>query len=192
MNILFLRRVGPALMAVALLWLSLAGIAHSQDSTGTTLELHLPPEGAVGQEMKVEARLTDQAGEAVVDVEVVFQREVEFMNSFSVLELGRATTNEQGVATLSLIARSEGEMQIMAQFPGNGQHGPASSDAAVPVQTGPLLYVEEAGVRVPGINVSLLVGILGGVWGTYFVVMALIFLIAREGGPPPASEVSYE
>jgi hypothetical protein len=41
--------------------------------------------------------------------------------------------------------------------------------------------------------VSLLVAILGGVWGTYFVVMALVWLIALEGStPPPESEASHE
>ena len=44
--------------------------------------------------------------------------------------------------------------------------------------------LEEAGIKVPGINVSLLAAILGAVWATYFVVMLLLLLIARKGSEP--------
>lgn len=181
MSILLVQRVATPLLAAALAWLLLVGTARAQGPGGTTLELRLPPEGTVGQEMTVSAHLTDGAGVAVEGAEVVFYRAVEFMNVGSDLELGRAVTDAQGTATLSVVHRSEGEIKITARFDGNTQYGPASASGAVPIQPGPPQHLEEAGVRVPGINVSLLAGILGAVWSTYFVVMVLIWLIAREG-----------
>lgn len=175
------RLANPSLLAVMLIWLALAGTTAAQESTGTTLELYLPSGSAVGQEMTVQARLTDAAGAAVIGSEVVFHREVTFFNTHGKLELGRAVTDEQGWAALTFVPRSEGSMAISAQFEGNDLHGPASASDTASIATGPQLYVEEAGVRVPGISVALLAGLLGTVWGIYMVVMLLIWLIAREG-----------
>lgn len=178
------RLANPSLLAIMLVWLVMAGTAAAQDSASTRLELYLPSGNAVGQEMTVEARLTDAAGAAIAGVEVVFQREVTFLNTVDKLELGRAVTDEQGWAALTLVPRSEGSMAISAQFVGNDPYGPASANDTASIATGPQLYVEEAGVRVPGISVALLAGLLGTVWGIYMVVMLLIWLIAREGSRP--------
>lgn len=175
------RLANPLLLAAAMAWLLLASTATAQDSTATKLELYLPTGSAVGQEMTVQARLTDIAGAAVVGAEVVFQRDVIFQNTSGKLELGQAITDEQGWAALPFLPRSEGQMVITAQFGGNNLYGPASASDTASIETGPQLYVEEAGVRVPGLSVALLAGLLGTVWGIYMVVMLLIWLIAREG-----------
>ncbi|MFQ5827382.1 MAG: hypothetical protein ACE5IA_08510 [Dehalococcoidia bacterium] len=185
MRVSILPRAGLPLLIAALVWLSLVGVAAAQGPTDTNLELRLPTEGAVGQEMTVEARLTDESGVAVIGAEIVFRRVAEYMNATSELEIGRALTDERGVSTVSFVPRSEGQMLITALFVGDNQYGPTSISEEIPIQTGPSQYREEAGVDVPGINVSLLAGILGGVWGTYFVVMTLLWLIAREGAEPP-------
>ena len=181
MSILRVQRIASLLLAVALVWLLLVGTAGAQGPDATALELRLPPEGTVGQEMTVSARLTNETGVAVAGAEVAFRWAVKFMNVGSDLELGRTVTDEQGTATLSVVHRGEGEMMITARFDGNTQYGPASATGAVPIQPGPPQYLEKAGVRIPGINVYLLAGVLGTVWSIYFVVMTLILLIAREG-----------
>ncbi|MDP6715128.1 MAG: hypothetical protein QF368_10935 [SAR202 cluster bacterium] len=174
-------------------WLLIINAAIAQSPQSTSLELQLPSDGAVGQEMTVAAQLTDQTGAAVIGAEVIFLRDTRFMNSSSELSMGRATTNSQGVASLLFVPRSEGDQLIFSEFEGDDRHGSSFSEGSAFIQTGPGLYEEEAGVKVPGINVSLLVAILGGVWGTYFVVMALVWLIALEGStPPPESEAFHE
>ena len=169
------------LLAAAVVCLSLAGVALAQGPASTKLVLELPPEGAAGQEMTASARLADEAGGAIVAATVLFRREVVFMNTGVELGLGQAVTNGQGIAALTFAPRSEGEMRITAEFKGNAQHRPSGSEKVVLIKTGPQLYVETAGVRIPGINVGLLAAVLGGVWVTYFIVMSRIFLIAREG-----------
>ncbi len=183
----------PFLLTLALALLAPTVTARAAEPVGTTVEFSPPPEGAVGEELVAEARLTDEAGTPIVDAEVVFQREVEFLRAGGGLELGRGVTDRQGLARVSFVPRSEGEVPITARFSGNARYAPVSGEIIVTIRTGPALYSEEAGVRVPGINVSLLVGILGGVWGTYFFVMLLIWRIASEGRTPaPASEQPHE
>lgn len=184
MSFLFSRLTSSLLLVTVLAWVLLVSMASAQDPMGTTLELYLPPENSIGQEMVIEARLTDAEGVAVPGAEVVFQREVAFMNTSDTLTLGQAITDEEGWASLTVLPRSEGQMSINAEFAGSEQHGPASINAETWIQTGPQLYVEEAGVQVPGINVSLLVGIMGTVWIVYASVMLLIWLIAHEGSRP--------
>lgn len=181
MRVLYMWRVAPLVTAIALTWLFLAGIAQAQTSGGTTLQLTLPIEGAVGEELIVTARLTSQVGFPVSGAEVVFRRDTEFMNASSELEMGRALTDGQGTATLTFLPRSEGELLIFADFEGDVQYASSFAEGTTFIQTGPALYMEEAGIKVPGMNISLLVGILSIVWGTYFIVMFRIWLIAREG-----------
>lgn len=190
MRVLYMWRVAPLVTAIAMTWLFLAGIAQAQTSSGTTLQLTLPIEGAVGEELIVTARLTSQVGFPVSGAEVVFRRDTEFMNASSELEMGRALTDGQGTATLTFLPRSEGELLIFADFEGDVQYASSFSEGTTFIQTGPALYLEEAGIKVPGMNISLLVGILSIVWGTYFIVMFRIWLIAREGaGLPTTVEV---
>ena len=185
------RRVLPVLGAVV--WLLLAAPVLAQSPQSTSIDLQLPSEGAVGQELTVAAKLTSQTGAAVVGAEVIFFRDTQFLNASTELTLGRASTDAQGIAVLTFLPRSEGDLLIFSEFEGDDRHGSAFGEGTVFIQTGPALHEEEAGVKVPGINVSLLVAILGGVWGTYFVVMGLVWLIALEGATPASkSEVSHE
>lgn len=192
MKTLATRRVVHGLLAATLVMLLLAGVAEAQARAKTTLKVLPLAEGAVGQEMDVSAALTDQSGAVVPGAEIVFHRDARFLNSTSELEIGRAITNEQGVATVRFLPRSEGEILVIADFAGDTRYGSSSHTVTVQIATGGPLYSQEQGVKVPGINVSLLVAILGAVWATYFAVMAHIFLIARRHSPEGRPEVSRE
>ncbi|MBI4339376.1 MAG: Ig-like domain-containing protein [Chloroflexi bacterium] len=175
------RRIALALLVAGLGWLLAAAVSLAQGGGGTVLELLPAPLGEVGQKLTLRARLTDGAGVPVPGAEVVFQRDASFMNYESELVLGRAVTDAQGIAVLLYSPRTEGETPVAALFRGNAQYAPASASGVLPVRGGPALYREEAGVRIPGVNVSLLVGVLGTVWSIYFIVVTLITLITREG-----------
>lgn len=182
----FTRRGVPVLVFVALMWLLAVTGAQAQSGSSTSLELVSPLEGSVGQEMVLTARLTNQEGLAVEGAEVIFLRDAPFLNASTELEIGRAVTDSQGLATLSFIPRSEGELLILVDFGGNARYGPSFNDGIALVETGPALYSEEAGVKIPGVNISLLIGVLSVIWGAYFFVMAQMWLIGREDAPPPA------
>ena len=173
-------RSAISLALAVLVWLLLAGAAHAQAPVGTVIELTMPDEGAVGQEMTVAARLADRSGSPVVGVEIVVQASLEFLNTSGDVDLGRGMTDEHGTTVLSFVPLTEGDTEILAIFDGTAAYGTAFGSATVHIQEGPPQYVDEAGIKVPGINVSLLVAVLGTVWGTYFIVMFRVFLIARD------------
>ena len=175
------RRFISSSIAALLIWVFVVGMAAAQEPVGTTLALDLPTASAAGQAITVSARLTREAGAAVGGAEVVFLRDAQFMNAASELLLGKASTDNQGMATLTFVPRSEGELLIFADFAGDALYGASGDSKSLMIEAGPQLYVEEAGIKVPGVNVFLLVAILGGVWGTYFLVMARVWFIARDG-----------
>lgn len=179
MKTLLHGRFALPFLAVALGWLFLTGAVFAQ-SAGTKLALELPAGSAAGAQTTVTARLTDASGTAVSGATIVFRREVIFMNTGSELELGSALTNGEGVATVTFVPRSEGDMSISAEFQGDRGHGSSSAYKMLQVSTGPQLYVSHAGVKIPGLNVGLVVGILSIIWGGYFIVMSRIFLIAKD------------
>ena len=153
-------------------------------------ELSLPAVGAGGQRVTLEARLHGSG--AIAGAEVVFVSPVRFAGAEGEAVLGRAVTDEQGVARLAYVPRWEGETRVIARFAGGEQYGTAETSATMVVRPAAQLYQETAGVRVPGVNVWLLAGVLGAVWGTYLVVMVVLGLVARRGqeaaavvAPPP-------
>lgn len=193
MRTVVVGRAGGSIAVAVLAWLALVGVAAAQAPSAGTLELQLPPQAAVGQELTVGALLLDGAGAPVVGADVEFAREAVFMSSGSELALGRSATDEQGVATLTFMPRSEGEMLISARFEGNARSGAASASGAVPIATGPQLYSVEAGVRVPGVGVWLLAAVLTTVWGTYLAAIVVLLRIAHAGvGVAPAAQATVQ
>ncbi len=66
---------------------------------------------------------------------------------------------------------------------GNDRSLASSVSETIEVLAGPPPVEQEAGIRVPGINVSMLVAILGAVWWTDLTVMVLLMRVARRGSP---------
>jgi len=178
------RNIGRAVISstvVVAAWLLVTGIALAQARGVATIELTAPANGAVGSEMTITARLTDQTAGPIADTEIIFQSSLVFLNALGDVEVGRGTTDQLGVATLTFVPRSEGETEIIAIFEGTAQYTDAFEITPVVVAAGPAQYTQEAGINVPGINVSLLVMILSAVWGTYIAVMYRVIPRLREG-----------
>lgn len=151
-------------------------------AAGSTITLELPLEMAVGKEANLVASLTGSG--PLAGAEVVFLAAFTFAGTEGEVELGRAVTDEQGIARLTYVPRSQGEMNIAARYAGNDQLEPAEVSQKVTVQPGPQLYQETAGARIPGIGVWLLIAVLGTVWSTYLIVTVILGLIARKGLAP--------
>ena len=163
-----------------------ASTAQAQDFARAELELIITSETAVGDTVQLQAVVTAD-GAPLPEIEVIFRRSVEFFNTGSEVLIGRATTDAAGRASVDYSPRSEGEVLITAEFDGVAGITAAYNETTIFVATGPAQYSGAAGVSVPGINVLFLVAILSAVWGTYFVVMVLVWLIARDGSATPSS-----
>ena len=161
------------------------GGAGEPPATGgqLTIELELPSEMRVGQETTLQARLRGDG--SLSGIGVVFLTALRFAGTAGTVELGRAITDEQGIARLELLPRWEGELTITARFAGDARRGPAEGSRKVMVQPGPPLYFEKGGVPVAGLLMVFLMTLLGTVWSIYLIVVALVWRIAHKGQGRP-------
>ncbi|NQW18274.1 MAG: hypothetical protein HQ478_12395 [Chloroflexi bacterium] len=181
----YLKVLLPLVLAAAILAIWSSSVS-AQDAARPSMEL-IVPAAAVGDVIDLQAVLLVE-GVAVPEAEITFFRATEFMNNGSDLVIGIAMTNTRGVATVTYVPRTEGEILVLAEFEGMDGFRGAFAETTLIVGAGPGQYKVEAGVSVPGVNVSFLVAILSAVWGTFFFVMFLIWQIARDGSMTPASE----
>lgn len=176
----------PLLVLAVVLALQAGALLAQSPPKRTHLEMSVPQWARAGQQTEVRVRLTDETGAPVAKAEVVLEWAAEFMGASGKVVLGKATTDEKGEALIAFTPTGTGEMKLLARFAGDSKHRASKALATLPLRPGGPIYVPTAGVRVPGINVSLLVGILSGVWGTYMVVALLVWLIALKGGEAKA------
>jgi hypothetical protein len=169
-------------LAPLLLLLVLATATSAYAADPVTLELQAPTSAGLGDQVTLSALMRDATGSPVKGSRVVFWSPASFLSVGGSIELGRATTDAQGRATLVYQARIGGAVSLNAYFSGDSRYDPAYASADMQVEgTAQLTKHPIEGVRVPGLSVWLLVAIVGTVWSIYFVVMVLLGLIAREG-----------
>jgi hypothetical protein len=151
----------------------------------TTMEVEAGPDVALGDRVTVRVGVTDGQGGPVAGAIVVLLSPASFGATSGEMRLGQVTTDDLGWASFTYEARREGQQTLIARFPGNEGYAPAEASLDISVYGSTQLYQQEAGVRVPGIGVWLLVFLLSAFWCVYLVVMGHITLIAREGGKAP-------
>lgn len=176
------RRMRILGLAVALVLLLLPTVTRAA-APEPTLTLQAPAQATLGEAVALKATLLAPDGSPITGVPVQFFSPTSFASVSGEMLLGEATTDETGVALFQYEPRRSESVQIIARFAGNGRYGLSEASTTMSVQGSAQLYQEEAGVRVPGLGVWLLAGIVGAVWSTYFVVLVLVSLIAREGAP---------
>ncbi len=151
-----------------------------------TLELQAPKEAGLGERVTFTAMMKDATGSPVKGARVVFWFPASFLSTSGAVELGSAVTDSKGIATLLYQVRTEGSVSVNAYFSGDSRYDPASASIDMRVEgTAQLNKHIVEGVRVPGLSVWLLAGVLGIVYSIYFTVMVLLSLIAREGSHTP-------
>jgi hypothetical protein len=181
------RNVKGLWVALGLLLLVLATASPVWAAEPVTLELQAPEQVSLGDEVSVTAVLRDGTGAPIRGATIIFWSPASFLSVGGSIELGRVTTDAQGRATLVYQVRTEEKASLNAYFPGDSRYDPASATVELTVQgSAQLTRHPIEGVRVPGVGVWILVGILGGVWSAYLAVMVFLTLIAREGSKASA------
>jgi len=160
--------------------LPLVLVAPVQAADPVTLKLEAPKEASLGDTISVAAELRDGNGGPVPGATIILWTPASFLSVGGSVRLDEAPTDAQGRATLHFQARSTGALTINAYFPGNSRYDPGQGSVELTVGGSAQLYEETAGVRVRGVGVWLLVGLIGVVWSVYLIVMVLVTLIARE------------
>lgn len=171
------------LAVLPVLLLAAATPAYAADPV--TLELQAPKKAGLGDQVTLNSLVRDAQGSPVKGSRVVFWMPASFLSNGGAVELGSAITDSRGIATLRYQARIGGTVSLNAYFSGDSRYDPAYASADMQVEgTAQLTKHPIEGVRVPGLSVWLLAGLLGIVWSIYLTVMVLLTLIAREGSRP--------
>ncbi|MBI2853481.1 MAG: hypothetical protein HYX87_00990 [Chloroflexi bacterium] len=146
------------------------------------LDLTAPSSGSVGDRLSLKALVSSATGEPMPGVVVVFKVSTSFMNTEDSVELGRATTDKQGVAAMTYVPHSSGDLSISASLSGDVKPAVKSASSVVKILEGPQQYdSEQIGVSVPGLGPWFLAVVMGGIWFVFLWAMAQLRQIFRDG-----------
>lgn len=169
---------GIAVVAVAAL-----GAATRASAAGLSMRVTEAAPAAIGQAGQLQATLS----EPVAEVPVTFYVHATFGKVSGYMEIGRAVTNADGVAIVSYVPREAGPHDIRVDYTpagGSTQQTTVSVDVAGASQQ---LYVQHAGIQVPGINSWLIIVVFSAVWAVLFGVGITLLRIADAGRREPVA-----
>jgi len=156
-------------------------LGGAAEASHVTVNVTTTPE-QVGRPATVQVALrSTDGGLPVPNTPVVFYTQESFGRVTGEVELGRAVTNQDGVAVLNYQPRSPGDHQIRVEYvtPGEGQ--PEAGTTSISVADGPQLYRSTAGIHVPGLSAWLIIALVTAVWAILFSVALRVVAIARAG-----------
>jgi len=176
------KAAAAVLGAVGIAALSLTGTARAAH---VVVDITVPDQPAIGQLMEVQAHFHSESNEAIADMAVTFHEEVTFGGVTSDVELGGAVTDEDGFAALTYDPRTAGTHEIHVRYTyADGEEEDAVASLTVPA-TGQQLYRSTAGVKIPGLNVWLLMALVAIVWAILLSVAFRVIAIAHADELPP-------
>ncbi len=181
MNVITQRAVRTAIgvLAVGAIAVAMAGPAlASHVAVRTTV----PDGGTVGELLRIPVELRAGDGTPLQGTTVIFYLHASFAGVVGEAEIGRAVTDENGVANLAYRPRLAGHHELRMEYvtPGDGEVELVST--AFDVSGGKQLYHSATGIDVPGVDVGLLMAVLATVWSILFWVALRLVAIARAGG----------
>lgn len=183
-------RTTAALLALGVAMLLLANTA---EASHVVVDMTVPEQPAIGQPSTITAQFhadTDQA--AIAGMAVAFHEQVTFAGVTNDVDLGSAVTDSSGVATLTYEPRVAGTHEIHVSYTyGDGTEAEdAVASLSVPA-TGQQLYHSSEGVKIPGLNVWMLMALVATVWAILLSVAFRVIAIAHDDDVPqmgPAGE----
>ena len=169
------------ILTFAVLALGTAATAHASHFNIRVAE---PTPAIAGQASELDATVTSvDTGQAVAGVNVTFFAHASFGKTSGYMEIGRGVTNSQGIATISYVPRESGAHDIRVDYALASGGTTEQTTTSVAVDgSADQLYVQTAGIQVPGLNSWLIIGLLTVVWGILFGVATTVVRIARAGG----------
>ncbi len=171
--------------AAGLVALLVVGIGTAVTANASHLNVNIAEStpALVGQTSQIDATLTSlDTGEPMAGVNVTFLAHSSFAKVDGFMEIGRAVTNSEGVASIAYVPHEAGSHDIKVDYVPAA--GTKTEEAMGSINVGGAaqqLYVQKAGIQVPGLNSWLIVGLLTIVWGTLFGVAVTVIRIARAG-----------
>lgn len=187
-----MRRLLVVLLAVGAACLTPA-VATAQAETTSVLTLTAPASATLGEPMTLTATLHDASGTPLGGATLRFLLLTDFLGKFGTVEIGRATTDDAGVATIRHEPRQSGALMIRAIFDGTETARGAQVDLETQVVGSRQLFKVEVGTDAPNFEFWGLVTVLSIVWSILIAVAVRIVGIARGADQvaPPESVPEY-
>lgn len=181
MNVITRRAVRTAIgiLAVGAIAVTMAGSAFASHVAVRTT---LPGEGVVGELLQIPVALQALDGTPIQGTTVIFYLHMSFVGVVGEAEIGRAVTDETGVANLAYKPRLAGRHELRMEYVSPGEQEVEVISTAFDVSGGEQLYRSAAGVDVPGVDAGLLIVVLATVWSILLWVALRLVAIARAGG----------
>jgi hypothetical protein len=176
--------------AAAFWWVSGAQASH------LSVRITEPTPATVGQASALNATVVSaDTGQPVAGVPVTFYAHASFGKTSGFMEIGRAVTDASGIAAISYVPRESGEHEIRVDYTGTGSAASEQTTGTVAVGgSDEQMYVQTAGIHVPGLNAGLIMLVLSIIWAILFGVGLTVVRIAgarsSESGVPVAREAA--
>ncbi|HEY3218951.1 MAG TPA: NrfD/PsrC family molybdoenzyme membrane anchor subunit [Candidatus Limnocylindria bacterium] len=138
--------------------LFLGGQAGAADPVTTKMQLALPANAHIGQTIAAQARLVDDRGAPVAKAQIKFTATLEFLGTSSRVILADGLTDGTGTVSVEFDLRAEGAYQVRAAFGGDERYGFSNTTSVINVSGDEQLYVQRAGILVPGLNEAPVLG----------------------------------
>jgi hypothetical protein len=170
-----------ALVAIILIPL-FAGATPARANHGS-IQLSVPGSASIGAPLELNARiLSAEDGTAIAGVSVKVEYLAEFAGERSFVVLGRAITDEEGVADLQFEPRVAGEHELRVSYSLPGEDGTIVESMTVTVSDSDIQqYTAESGIHIFG-HEWILISVVATVWLVLLAVALGIADIARNGG----------
>lgn len=161
-------------------------VARTADASHVLVEILGPEQFEVGAPAELQVALHDAAeGSPVANAPVTVFADATFAGVTGEVELGRAVTDERGIAVLDYSPRMAGTHELRIEHPAPGGIEHEATTATISVVGAAQLHQSASGVQIPGLNVWLIVALVAGVWLLLFSVGVRVFTIARANGHEP-------
>jgi hypothetical protein len=142
----------------------------------------VPISATLGEVMRMPVALQGEDGAPLQATTVVFYLHAVFAGVTGEAEIGRAVTDETGVATLVYRPRLAGHHEVRMEYLTPGEDTVEVVSTAFDVAGSEQLYRSAANVEIPGAGGGLVMVVLGTVWSILLWVAFRFVAIARAGG----------
>ncbi len=162
-------------LAIATASIGPAGTANAAHVVAT---ITTPDLLEVGQPSQFQVTLLSE-NQPVADTVVTAYTDASFGGVTGEVVIATMTTNENGIALFEYEPRHASVHELRLEFRAPGDTEPTSTGITVSVAGASQLHQSSAGIQIPGLNVWLIIAIIGGVWTLLFSVGWRVFAIAR-------------
>jgi hypothetical protein len=118
----------------------------------TAIQVGVPSQAYLGARTTVQAVLADSAGKPIAKEVVYFMVPASFLTGSGDMVVAQAVTNQNGQAVADFENDLEGSLDLRAEFRGDDQYAPSNATAQLSVSGVGQVYIQQAGVQIPGLN----------------------------------------